>query len=64
MEDSRKKRHDILEALRTLEIAAKQISEGYRFEDSLGTAKIQHLTKAVHLISQEMKEYLKMKFGE
>jgi hypothetical protein len=58
--DSRKTIHDLEDALYTFNRAVKEIEKGYRFDDSLGGAKIASLRKALTVIESGVGAYLKV----
>lgn len=50
----RKKRHDLLGAVRTLGLAIQDIKDGYRFDDEYATEKIRILEDLWHLLEKEL----------
>jgi hypothetical protein len=48
-----KRAHDVTSALRTLRFALEALQSGYRFDDDLGSRKIESIEKALRTLERE-----------
>lgn len=57
--NKRKMVHDLEDALYTFTRAVREIEQGYRFDDSMGQAKIKSISKALTVLENGVRNYIK-----